>query len=591
MSESSRNNRPDDSIEVTRRKKMEEFRRSADHHAIRGDYDDGGRTAAPEEKLTEPAARREPVESASQPRRRSENTERRGTSSHRYREDLDSEPFESRRRRYDDEDAVNEETYDDEPSPRRRRRNREINSYSDNDTKKRIERDSKKALKQQKKEEKRIEKSKAKRNRRIFKLVWITMIIVIGVVLSQYLLVGINDLMAISREDNPAKVMIHVPADPTMDDIAKLLYDANAIKQPGFFKLYANFTSSEEGFRQGDFEIETDKDYEALINFLQSNVNRTDIVKLQVTEGMNLLEIVSTLHEKGVINDEQEFLSLCNSDYFDTDFTFLKDIKNKDDRYYKLEGYLFPDTYDFYVGENPKSVISKFLNNYDSKIVQHKEKYFGNSKKTTLVEEAAQTGYSFDEILTIASIIQAEAASRDDMYEISAILHNRLKYGTETGTSKLNCDSTFYYPYRKADNVPDSIRDSFTSRYNTDEIDGLPAGPICNPGAEAIKAAIKPNESDNLYFCHDKEENGSTPYYAKTNEQHEANLRAIENGTTNTYNEYNYGYDNYYYDYSYGSGQNTGQDTYRNNQQAQGYGQSQGNDQSINQGVYGNTYQ
>ena len=496
MSDYSRNNRPEESIEATRRKKMEEFRRSADRNAIRGDYD----------------------------------TEYKG---------------------YEPDAPVSDEPYPEDYTPRRRRKNMEINSYSDSDTKKKIERESQKALKQQQKEEKRNEKKKAKRNRRIFKLVWITMIVLVAVVLSQYLLVGVNDLLAISREDNPTKVMIHVPADPTMDDISNLLYDANVIKQPGFFKLYASFTSSEDGFRQGDFEIETDKDYEAIINFLQSNVNRTDIVKLQITEGMNVLEIVELLHKNEVISDEQEFLNLCNDDYFDKDFTFLKDITNKEDRYYKLEGYLFPDTYEFYVGEDPKSVISKFLNNYDSKIVQHKERYFGNSKKTTLVEEASETGYSFDEILTIASIIQAEAASRDDMYEISAILHNRLKYGVENGVSKLNCDSTFYYPYRKAENVPESIKSSFHSNYNTDEIDGLPPGPICNPGIEAIKAAIKPNESNNLYFCHDKEENGSTPYYAETIQQHEANLQAIENGTTNTYNEYNYGYDNYYYDNGY----------------------------------------
>lgn len=502
MSDNSRYNNPENSIEETRRKKMEEFRRSADRGAIRGDYDS----------------------------------------------DRD---YESNARRYRDDESVRDDAAAEDAAPRRRRRTREINSYSDSDTRKKIERDSKKALKQQKKEEKQVEKSKAKRNRRIFKLVWITMIALVGIVLSQFLLVGINDLMAISREDNPTKVMIHVPANPSMDDIAKLLYDSNVIKQPGFFKLYAGFTSSEKGFRQGDFEIETDKDYEAIINFLQSNVNRTDIVKMQITEGMNLLEITQSLHEKGVISDEQEFLNLCNSDYFDTDFSFLKNITNKDDRYYKLEGYLFPDTYEFYLGEDPKSVISKFLNNYDNKIMLHKEKYFGNSKKSTLSDEVAETGYSLDEILTIASIIQAEAASRDDMYEISAILHNRLKYGAQSGVSKLNCDSTFYYPYRKAENVPESIKSSFKSKYNTDEIDGLPAGPICNPGIEAIKAAIKPNESNNLYFCHDKEENGSTPYYATTIEQHEANLRAIESGSTNTYNEYNYGYDNYYYDSSY----------------------------------------
>lgn len=499
-----RNNIPEDSIEETRRKKMEEFRRSADHSAIRGEYDLSGYE---EPSYDDFSNFEESSDPSSRPRRLS-----------------------------------------DESSRSRRRRNMEINSYSDNDTKKRIERDSKKALKQQKKEEKQIEKSKAKRNRRIFKLVWITMVIIVAVVLSQFLLVGVNDLLGISREDNPTKVTIHMPANPTMDEVADVLYQANVIKQPGFFKLYTSFTSSVEGFRQGNFEIQTNKDYEAIINILQSNNSRTDIVTVQITEGMNVLEIADTLHEQGVLNDVQEFLTLCNSEYFDTDFEYLKDISNASDRYYKLEGYLFPDTYDFYLGEAPKSVISKFLNNYDNKIVLHKEKYFSNSKKSTLVDEAAETGYSIDEILNIASIIQAEAASRDDMYVISAILHNRLKYGVDYGVSKLNCDCTVYYPYRKEADVPESIRSSFHSTYNTNDFDGLPPGPICNPGVEAIKAAINPAESDYLFFCHDKAENGSTPYYAMTIEEHEANLAAIANGSTATNNEYYNGYD-YYYDY------------------------------------------
>ncbi len=477
MSDYSRNNIPEDSIEETRRKKMEEFRRNADLSAIRGE------TSTP--TAEKPAADYSSFSQSEEPARQAERQPR-------------------------------------------RKRNREINSYSDNDTKKRIERDSKKALKEQRKEEKLIEKGKAKRNRRIFKLVWISMVVIVSVVLSQFLLVGINDLLAISREENPTKVTISIPADPTMDQIADILYQSRVIKQPKFFKLYANFTSSVDGFHQGNFEIDTDKDYEAIINFLQSNVNRTDIVKVQITEGMNLLEIADTLHKEGVVSDIQEFLDLCNSDVFDEDFTFLKGINNKSERYYKLEGYLFPDTYDFYLGEDPKLTISRFLNNYENKIVLHKEKYFGNSKKTTLVEEAESTGYSVDEILTIASIIQAEAASRDDMYYISSILHNRLKYGVDEGVAQLNCDCTVYYPYRKASNVPESIRATYHSRYNTNDFNGLPPGPICNPGIEAIKAAIKPYETEYLYFCHDSVERGSTPYYSTNIYDHNYYLSIIE---------------------------------------------------------------
>lgn len=461
---------------------MEEFKRSFDKNAVRGDYDE-----AP-------------------------------TVSDRY------EPLSSNS--YSDASSVTSYSTD-RSTLRRKNRSNEINSFSDSDTKKKIERDSQKALKKQRKEEKRIEKSKAKRNRRIFKWVWISMVVIVGIVLAQFLLVGINDMLAISRDENPTTVSVSIPANPTMDEIASILQDSGVIKKADFFKMYANITSSVDGFRQGDFELETDKDYEAIINFLQSNVNRTDIVTVQITEGMNILEIAQLLHEEGVTSDIQAFLDVCNSDDFDEEYTFLQNITNADKRYYKLEGYLFPDTYDFYIGEDPTVTVEKLLSNYENKIVYHKEKYFGNSKKTTLEDEMADTGYTMDEILTIASIIQAEAANKEDMYYISSILHNRLENGYELGVSRLNCDCTVYYPYRNYEDVPESIRGTYTSTYNTNDFDGLPPGPICNPSLEAIKAAISPYDTDYIFFCHDSVENGSTPYYSTNIYDHEYYLSII----------------------------------------------------------------
>lgn len=274
MSDNPRNPIPEDSIEATRRKKMEEFRLTADRSAIRGEYESDASASAPAAETT---------------------------TGGRY---ADEQPVD-----HSAEYSNFSSSSEDQSQPRRRsgRSRREINSYSDDSTKKRIERDSKKALKQQQKEEKKIEKSKAKRNRRIFKFVWISMIVLVGIVLSQYILVGVNDLLAISREDNPAKVNISIPENPKLDDIADILYKNRVIKQPGFFKMYASFTSSVDGFRQGDFEIETDKDYEAIINFLQSNVNRTDIVTVQITEGMNVQEIAKTLSDVKVLSDINEF--------------------------------------------------------------------------------------------------------------------------------------------------------------------------------------------------------------------------------------------------------------------------------------------
>lgn len=412
-------------------------------------------------------------------------------------------------------------------SLKHRRRSNEINSYSDSDTKKRIEKESKKALKQQSKEDKRIEKNKARRNQKMFRIVWLTMVVIIAVVLSQVILVGVNDMLAISREENPTTVEISIPADPTMEQIAQILQDNGVINRADFFVFYANTTSSIDGFRQGEYEIETDKDYEAIINFLQSNNNRTDIVTVQLTEGMNVLEIANKLHEEGVTDDVQEFLDVCNSDVFDESYSFLSDIDNADDRYYKLEGYLFPDTYDFYLNEDPETTVSKMLNNFENRVYGTKDKYLSSSKKTTVDALAANTDYTMDEIITIASIIQAEAANTEDMYYVSSILHNRLEYGAEMGVAQLNCDCTVYYPYREYKDVPETIRGTYESSYNTNNFTGLPAGPICNPSLEAILAAIGPYDTDYLFFCHDTIENGSTPYYASTIYDHEYNLTLI----------------------------------------------------------------
>lgn len=113
-------------------------------------------------------------------------------------------------------------------------------------------------------------------------------------------------------------------------------------------------------------------DYEAIINFLLSSVNRTDTVEVTIPEGRNVLEIAKLLKEKGALADEDKFLELCNSNHFDDEYSFLKDITNADDRYYKLEGYLYPDTYTFYENEDAENVIYRFLNNYESKLTENK---------------------------------------------------------------------------------------------------------------------------------------------------------------------------------------------------------------------------
>ncbi|MBQ5686434.1 MAG: endolytic transglycosylase MltG, partial [Ruminococcus sp.] len=101
----------------------------------------------------------------------------------------------------------------------------------------------------------------------------------------------------------------------------------------------------------------------------------------------------------------------------------------------------------------------------------------------------------------------------------------RLANGEELGVAYLGLDSTKYYPYRSAEALPESAGKNYKSRYDTYSLKGLPPGPICNPGNDAIKAALQPASTEYLFFCHDKD---GQAYYASTIEQHEANLESIK---------------------------------------------------------------
>ena len=121
--------------------------------------------------------------------------------------------------------------------------------------------------------------------------------------------------------------------------------------------------------------------------------------------------------------------------------------------------------------------------------------------------------------MTLASIIQAEARDTEDMYMISAVLHNRLRDGAYRDIYVLGCDSTTYYPYRRVEDLPEGMED-YKSSYDTYTISGLPAGPICNPGIDAIKAALRPSEDGSGYYYFGHHDDG-TPYHSRTLSEHE----------------------------------------------------------------------
>lgn len=369
------------------------------------------------------------------------------------------------------------------------------------------EKQSRKQRRLEKKQAKAREKVKGRKNRGLFRCVWISMVILVSIALSRYLLVGVNDMLAVSRTEGTASV--ELSEDPTMEQVSQTLTEAGVISNPEFFSLYCMVTGADDGFGQGSYEIDTNMDYEAIVNFLQNNNNRQDVVNITFPEGLNLREFAERLEENEVCTVE-EVLEAANSGLFD-DYDFINAIDNEDERYYKLEGYLFPDTYDFYKGEDPDIALGKMINNCQNRF----------SKE--MRDRATEMGYTIDEILTLASIVQAEANDEEDMGMVAGILLNRLEDGASHDIYRLECDSTTFYPYRSQSQVPEEERETYVSRYDTYTIEGLPPGPICNPGLQAINAVLWPSEDSEgmYYFCHDADGNA---YYASTWSEHQQHL-------------------------------------------------------------------
>lgn len=354
-----------------------------------------------------------------------------------------------------------------------------------------------------KKEHKRRDRIKRRKNRHVFTLMWLLMVVLMSLTISKYLISGANDFFAVGRVKSV--VTVEIPKDVTLDQLTDILVEKSAINEPDFFKLYCMLTAEMDYFREGTFEIPTDMDYEGIINYLQSEADRAE-VQVMFYEGSNILDVAALLEENGVC-DADEFLSAANEMDF-SQYWAISNVDSFEGVYYKLEGYLFPNTYNFYLNEDVDTVIGKMI--YSLQTTMNSE---------DLPEAILESDYTYREIMTLASIIQAEAANTKDMYVISAILHNRLRDGEYRDIYVLGCDSTTYYPYKRPEDLPAGM-ENYISSYDTYTYSGLPAGPVCSPGLEAIKAALNPDPDYYNYYYFGHHDDG-TPYYSQTLSEHE----------------------------------------------------------------------
>ena len=347
--------------------------------------------------------------------------------------------------------------------------------------------------------------------------VFLAVVLVFTTAFSAIAITCINDVFALNRSDEIVKIT--VPQDSTTSSIIDILDDEGLIKQKLFCKLYYNLVTflknlnkdpkpGEPEYLSGVYYVQKNLGLEGYLNEFKEVQKTADTITLVFPEGWTIYQIFNKISEFGVCSKEELYASLEGTDF---ENSFIKDIPQDKNRTFTLEGYIYPATYEFYEKSDANSIIRKFLEASDAKWTDEYE------------ARRIELGLTRDEVITIASIIQREAANKKQMGLVSSVIHNRLD--NSVSWPLLGCDSTTnYISSYVAPIVPASSAAAYNNAYDTYSQPGLPPGPICNPGDDAINAALYPEDTNYFYFRHDKY---GEIYMARTQSEHDANGREV----------------------------------------------------------------
>lgn len=370
---------------------------------------------------------------------------------------------------------------------------------SDEETKKRIQKAREDALR----EEKRLEKVKRKNKTRWLRVLLFTLsIIAVSLALAWIVMVGVRDILGTEKELY-STVEIEVEAGQTADQVADLLGEKEVVSYPWLFKIVVKLDGVGDTFQSGTHEFYPHASYAEIVAELQ----KANVVNVTITEGMNLVEVARELEEKGVCSAD-EFIRTVNTAEFD--YSFMEEVGGDPLKFYKMEGYLFPDKYEFYKNDKPENVAKKFFDNFQKKV----SPYFDQMK---------EKGMTLEETIILASIIQSEAATEAQMPGISSVFHNRLN--NLQAYPHLETDPTIKYVEEVIKPNIGTANQAMYDAYNTKVRTGLPVGPISNPGIKAIEAALNPERTNYYFFVHNVKTGECL--YASTYAQHQANCRKL----------------------------------------------------------------
>ncbi len=372
-------------------------------------------------------------------------------------------------------------------------------------------------------------------------VIYVVIVLLVSAYLSYFIITVGNDVFALVTDEG--EVEIKIEEGMTDKDVAKLLKDNDIIQYDWVYELYMKYRGDGDSANEyivGIHTLNLNDNYSQIINKLTLNTKARDIVRVTIPEGFTVDEIINELVGKGVGTKEGYVDAINNYPYKWEFVQKLDEMGYSEDRIYRLEGYLYPDTYEFYTDTSEVYVINKMLAAFDNRFWSEFKRDNGNG---TTYEDLMLKKYNmtFDDIITLASIVQAEGKKLEDFYAISDVFHNRLSHPNTY--PKLESDATIQYVLPERETDSSQINLSFDSPYNTYMHNGLTPGAICNPGLDSLFAAMFPSKAKNnngreitAYFFVSNDA-GKT-YYADGPGGHANNVaqakkdnEAIKNGT------------------------------------------------------------
>lgn len=334
-------------------------------------------------------------------------------------------------------------------------------------------------------------------------ILYIIFVLVISVFLALGIIVIGNDIFAFVKSDEIVEVTI--PEYATLDDVAQILYQNDIIRYPQVFKLYAVAEEDDQKYLAGTYSVNGMMNYDTLLETFKEK-KPVGTIKITIPEGYTTDEIIDLFVSKGMGTKEGFVEVIQNYDY---DYWFIDLLEAEggmsEDRFYRLDGYLFPDTYEFYLSSPERDIIGKLL------------KRFAQIFNKEYRAQCETMGYTVDQVITLASIIEKEAASPAEFFNVSSVFHNRLNQ--PWNYPYLESDATIVYAIQHEEGERVVLKGTtYETPYNTYLHKGLPPGPIANPSASAMLAALQPTDTEFYFFIAD----GGKTYFSKTRDEHNA---------------------------------------------------------------------